>query len=120
MIAFLELFRCTRGVSRGYAHVIRLEVLVQRAFAEIVSSPFQAPSVPACASSGLSRQASLVDLPSYAHLLNGYVSIGRAVWGDVSHPSMSYESEFQKDSVQTKFEPLEDRPAAERDGARLV
>jgi hypothetical protein len=42
-------------------------LVIQMALAGIVSSPFQVPSVPACASSGLSRQASLVDIPSVVH-----------------------------------------------------
>jgi hypothetical protein len=60
------------------------------AFAGVVGPPFQVPPGPPCALSGLSRQAkdpqgvSLVALPSCAHLLHGYVSIGGGVWGDVS------------------------------------
>jgi hypothetical protein len=47
------------------------------AFAGVVGSPFQVPSEPACASSGLSRQASLVDTPSVAHFYERLGSMRR-------------------------------------------
>ena len=70
---------CKRHSLSKFSTVLLLfgwEMLVLWALACVVSSPFQVPSVPTCASSGLSRQASLVDSPSVAHFSNGCFTFG--------------------------------------------
>jgi hypothetical protein len=47
----------------------------QRAGAWIAGSPLQVPEGPAWALSGLSRQVNLVDIPFFAHFVNGFVSL---------------------------------------------